>query len=75
VYETHIREVLESLARPAEPGQRFEVAYALPPPSAQLAEFFDVSDIAVTELAGHGDRRLRLLDLMLRPQALWQRCR
>jgi hypothetical protein len=67
-YEAHIRAVLESLARPAEPGQRFEVAYALPPPSAQLAQFFDVSDIAVTELAGHAGRRLRLLDLMRNPR-------
>jgi hypothetical protein len=67
-YETHIRAVLESLGTQTEPSQRFEAAYALPAPSAQLAEFFDVSDIAVTDLAGYAGRTLRLLDLMRNPR-------
>jgi hypothetical protein len=70
-YQAQIRGALAGLAgqdgRP-EPGQRFEAPHALPPPSAPLAEFFDVSDIAVTDLAGYAGRRLRLLDLMRNPR-------
>jgi hypothetical protein len=67
-YETQIRAVLAALAGPEEPGQRFDAAHSLPPPSAQLAEFFDASDIAVASLAGYAGRRLRLLDLMRNPR-------
>lgn len=67
-YEAQIRAALAALTGQAEPSQRFEAAHALPPPSAQLAKFFDVSDIAVTELAGYAGRRLRLLDLMRNPR-------
>jgi hypothetical protein len=67
-YEAEIRAVLAALDGPAEPGQRFEAAYALPPPSAQLAGFFDASDIAVADLAVYAGRRLRLLDLMRNPR-------
>ncbi len=67
-YETQIRAVLAALVGPADPGQRFEAAHALPTPSAQLAEFFDASDIAVTGLPGYAGRRLRLLDLMRNPR-------
>ena len=67
-YQAHIRAVLESQARRAAPGPRFEAAHALPPPDKRLAGFFDVSDIAVTELASYAGRRLRLLDLMRNPR-------
>jgi hypothetical protein len=67
-YEPRIRAALAALTRQAEPGQRFEAAHALPPPSPQLAKFLDVSDIAVTDLASYAGRRLRLLDLMRNPR-------
>jgi hypothetical protein len=67
-YQAQLRAALAVLAEQAEPGPRFEAAHALPPPSAQLAEFFDVSDIAVTDLGRYAGRRLRLLDLMRNPR-------
>jgi uncharacterized protein DUF6002 len=67
-YGTQIRAALGELTGQAAPGRRFEAAHALPPPSAQLAKFFDVSAIAVTELADYAGHRLRLLDLMRNPR-------
>jgi Family of unknown function (DUF6002) len=67
-YQAQLRAALAVLAEQAEPGPRFEAAHALPPPSAQLAEFFDVSDIAVADLGSYAGRRLRLLDLMRNPR-------
>ncbi len=67
-YEAQLRDALAVLAEQAEPSPRFEAAHALPPPSAQLAEFFDVSDIAVSDLGTYAGRRLRLLDLMRNPR-------
>ncbi|MGE5830529.1 MAG: DUF6002 family protein [Micromonosporaceae bacterium] len=67
-YAHEVRAALAELEAASTGALEFGPGYEMPPPSAELAEFFAASEMAFADLGTYGGKRLTLLNLMRNPR-------